>query len=393
MSKIRLPLGYGRQFIDDADRKAVLDVLDSNFLTQGPSIDAFEQALCNQVGAKYAIVVSNGTAALHLACLVAGLGIGDLAITSSLTFVATANAARYCGAHVDIIDIDKDNLGMSIGVLDTFINKNPETKAILPVHFAGLAGDMEQLRKIAGDRIVIEDACHAIGGKYECGAPIGCSKYSDMTVFSFHPVKTMTTAEGGAITTNNPELARRLRMLRSHGIESNKDLFIGDPNFEVGSWSYEQQELGYNYRLTDIQAALGASQLGKLEQFITRRREIAARYDKKFRKLKNATIFQSSIDQRSRSGLHLYLLGINFEKLQTTREEIKRTLWEKGIGSQVHYIPLYRQPYQQNLNKWEPSDFPNTEVYYQSTLSIPFYPSMNDDEANYVIENIESIIG
>jgi len=282
-------LGYGRQLIGEDDIAAVVSVLRGDHLTRGPMVDRFEAALADRVGARHCVAVSSGTAALHIACLAAGLKPGDLGLTTPLTFVASANAMLYCGATPLLADIDPDGLGLAPQAAEATIADHPEIRALLPVHFGGLAHGSAALRRVSGARRVIEDACHALGGGYEDGQPVGCGVHADMTVFSFHPVKPITTAEGGAVVTNDPELYRMLRLLRSHGIEhASERLTHQDAAFESGApnpWYYEQQVLGFNYRMSDLQAALGLSQLGKLEAFTARRRSIAQRYDAIFEKL------------------------------------------------------------------------------------------------------------
>jgi dTDP-4-amino-4,6-dideoxygalactose transaminase len=300
-------LGYGRQSIDEADISAVVDVLRSDFLTQGPAVEKFEAALAERTGARYAISVSNGTAALHLACLAADVGQGDLGLTSAITFAASANCIRYVGGQPGFVDIDRTSLGMSSEGLTQALDRAPQTKVVVPVHLAGLADGSAEVREAANGRIVIEDAAHSLGGRYACGKPVGCSAYSDMTTLSFHPVKTITTGEGGAVLTNDEALARRLRRLRSHGIERDSMRFTGKDFLEgnvAKPWYYEQQELGFNYRMTDIQAALGFSQLAKLDRFVARRREIAARYDEAFSGLPGVELPQSSPRNWNASSLY-----------------------------------------------------------------------------------------
>src|SRR5579863_42672 len=264
------PLGYGRQNIDRIDIDAVVAVLDSDFLTQGPQVERFEAALAERVGAKHAVAVNSGTAALHIACLAAGIGPSDLGLTSAITFAASANCLLYAGAETAFVDIDPDALGMAVPALSRALKATPATKAIIPVHMAGLASAASEIRKLANGRFVIEDAAHSLGGVYPCGTPIGSCTYCDLTTLSFHPVKQITTGEGGAVLTNDLELAHRLRLLRSHGIERDASRFVGDATLENGRvkpWLAEQQLLGFNYRMTDIAAALGLSQLKKLDHF------------------------------------------------------------------------------------------------------------------------------
>jgi len=391
MSELNLPIGYGRQSIDDDDRQAVLAVLNSDFLTQGPAVDAFEQALAKRLDVKHVIAVTNGTAALHLACLASGLQAGDLAVTSTLTFLATANGPLYCGAQTHLLDIDPKHGGMSETDLRAFLKKHPDCKVVLPIHFAGLSGDMKMVREISGHRMIIEDACHALGGTYENGRPIGSCCYSDMTVFSFHPVKPITTGEGGVVTTNDDALAKVLKMLRNHGIEREQEHFIKTPTADIGPWSYEQQILGFNYRMSDLQAALGESQLKKLDDFRLRRQKIAGIYDAYFKDIAHIAPYQCLPNQREHSGLHIYVLLIDFDAIGMSRGEVMLALREKGIGTQVHYIPVHRQPYHIDQGNFEKEAFPIAEDHYSRFLTIPLFPTMSDLEAQYVCDQIVNI--
>jgi UDP-4-amino-4,6-dideoxy-N-acetyl-beta-L-altrosamine transaminase len=393
--KSRRFLGYGRQSIDQSDVDAVVGVLRSDFLTQGPAVDKFEAALAERVGARHAVAVSSGTAALHIACLVAGLRPGDRGLTAAVTFAASANCLLYAGADAGFVDIDGNGLAMSPTALAHALEKEPGVNAIVSVHLAGLAHEAAAIRSLARKRFVIEDACHAIGGRYDCGAPIGCGAYSDMCVFSFHPVKTITTGEGGAVVTNDGDLARRLRMLRNHGIEREASRFVGGDEREGGEvkpWLYEQQVLGFNYRMTDIQAALGLSQLTRLEQFLERRRAIARRYDEAFARLPHLHLPQSLPEQRGRSGHHLYIVLIDFAALRTTRTAFMGKLREHGIGTQVHYIPVYRQPYYVKRYALDRGAFPESESYYARCLSLPFYPGLTDEDVEHVIATITRLV-
>jgi UDP-4-amino-4,6-dideoxy-N-acetyl-beta-L-altrosamine transaminase len=388
-------LGYGRQSIDQSDIDAVVAVLKSNFLTQGPQIERFEAALAERVGARHAVAVSSGTAALHIACLAAGIGPGDRGLTSAVTFAASSNCLLYAGADASFVDIDSDGLGMAAAELEHALGDGPRVKVIISVHLAGLAHEAAAIRSLAKNRIVIEDACHAVGGSYACGKPISCGAYSDMCVFSFHPVKTITSGEGGAVVTNDGDLARRLRMLRSHGIEHDASRFVGSDGREGGElkpWFYEQQQLGFNYRMTDIQAALGLSQLNRLEQFLERRRAIASRYDEAFACLPNVRLPQSAREQRDRSGHHLYIVLFDFAALRTTRTVFMSKLREQGIGTQVHYIPVYRQPYYVKRYGFDPAAFPESEAYYARCLSLPFYPGLTDEDVEHVIGAVTRIV-
>lgn len=394
--KAQRPLNYGRHFIDEDDIQAVVAVLRGDLITQGQIVEQFEAALVKQTGAKHAIAVSNGTAALHLACLAAEMKPGDVGVTSALTFVASANAMRYCGADVKLTDIDPQTLCMSPSSLKAVLEEVPEISVIIPVHFAGLPTDAKEIRRIAGDRIVIEDGAHALGATYENGRPVGCGDFADMTIFSFHPVKPITTGEGGAVLTNDDELAHRLRLLRTHGIEKAPDnLENEEAGFEDGvarSWYFEQKFLGFNYRLTDIQAALGLSQINKLDVFIARRREIVARYDHAFSSINGISPCQNQTQQRLRSGHHLYIVEFDFDVLGSTRIEIINRLQAKGVGTQVHYIPVYHHPYHKKHTQFDPNEFSQTETYYIRCLSLPLFPSMTDDDVARVIDSVKAVV-
>ncbi|MGN6285688.1 MAG: UDP-4-amino-4,6-dideoxy-N-acetyl-beta-L-altrosamine transaminase [Afipia sp.] len=386
-------LGYGRQSIDESDIEAVVEVLRGDFLTQGPAVERFESALVDYTGAAYAVAVSSGTAALHIACLAAEVGGGDIGVTSAITFAASANCIRYSGGEVGFIDIDPATLGMSVRGLESTLAETPQTKVVIPVHMGGLADSASNLRKAAGERIVIEDAAHSFGGQYECGKRVGSCAYSDMTILSFHPVKAITTAEGGAVLTNDPELARRLRLYRSHGIHRDAARFVNSDAMEEGSakpWYYEQSALGFNFRLTDIQAALGISQLAKLDRFISRRREIAKRYDEAFSRVPGIRLPQSAAEQRARSGLHLYIALFDLKALKVTRAMVMNRLKDMGVGSQVHYIPVYRQPYYATRYATDRSRYPEAERYYDECLSLPLHPGLRDEDVEYVARSVMS---
>lgn len=389
-------LGYGRQKISDDDIDAVTTVLRGDFLTQGPVVEAFEKALAESVGARFAVAVSSGTAALHVACLAGGVKPGVKGVTSALTFVASPNSINYCGGDVQLMDVDPGGLGFTAKSLKMELSENDDIGVVMPVHFAGLAFDSAAIREVAGSKIIIEDACHALGGQYANGKPVGCCEYANMTAFSFHPVKPITTAEGGAITTNDAELYQTLKILRNHGIERNPERFeaVNEPHsqVEVEPWLYEQQYLGYNYRMNDIQAALGLSQLAKLSTFIQRRREIVARYDAAFSSLPHAVLPQSSAENRARSAHHLYVVGIDFEALKTTRKAVMEELYSHGVGSQVHYVPVYRHPYHKQKTSKLFTEFPVIESYYQHCLSLPLHADLSDDEVERVIKAFMNVI-
>lgn len=386
-------LSYGRQTVEQSDIDAVMDVLLGNRLTQGPAVKQFEDRLAQMVNAKYAVAVSSGTAALHIACMAAQVTPADHGITSALTFVASANAMRYCGASVSLTDIDRESLGMDVSSLTKQLADHPNSKVVIPVSFAGLPHEMEKIRSAARSQIIIEDASHSLGGTYEDGTKVGSCSHSDMTVFSFHPVKPITTGEGGAITTNDPEFYHRLKLARDHGIERRQGCFVeGESALENGEekpWYYEQQNLGFNYRLSDIHAALGLSQLSKLEAFVNRRREIAEIYDQAFYELPNLVRPQKSGEQRNRSAHHIYVVEIDFERTGMTRTEYFSYLRRNGIQSQVHYIPVYRQPYYQDLYHFDIKAFPQTEAYYHKCLTLPLYPSLANSEIDHVIDVVK----
>lgn len=385
-------LGYGRQDIAAADIEAVTDVLTGDFLTQGPAVERFEAALADAVGARHAVAVSNGTAALHLACLAAGLGPGDTAVVPTMTFVATANAPLYCGAEAVLADIDRRSLGMSRATVETAIGDAAPPRALTPVFFAGLAAGAADLRAAWPDAVIIADACHALGARHEDGSPVGGCRHYEMAAFSFHPVKPITTGEGGAVTTNDDDLAATLRRLRNHGIERDPGQFVGDDAEPDGPWRYEQHVLGYNYRMTDLQAALGLSQLGRLPLMLARRREIAAYYDDRLSGLGPLlSVPHSDPAIRNRSGLHLYQIAVDFAGSGRTRTEMMGQLRDAGIGTQVHYIPVHRQPFHAARGTWAPEAFPVAEDHYGETLSIPLFPAMTDGDVEYVADTIRSL--
>jgi UDP-4-amino-4,6-dideoxy-N-acetyl-beta-L-altrosamine transaminase len=381
--KIMYP--YARQTITKDDINAVVNVLKSPFLTQGPVVVQFERALCKYTGAKYAVAVSSATAGLHMACIAAGITPGDEGITSPITFVASANCIIYCGGKVKFADIDS-----STGLIDPEkIRKEitSKTKVIIPVHYAGQSCDMETIHAIAKKHniYIIEDAAHAIGSEYK-GSKVGSCKYSDMTVFSFHPVKTITTGEGGAITTNNKELYKKLLLLRTHGITKDPSKFIDQTSVDK-PWYYEMQSLGFNYRMTDIQAALGISQMNQLKGFIKRRNEITYLYDRIFSNY--PTIKPLTRVLYGTSCRHLYVLRIEFTKAKISREHLMDKLKGKEIGTQVHYIPAYEMPYYKKLIH---KDFPISQQFYNSVLSIPLYPELSDADVRKIAFEIIKII-
>lgn len=380
---------YGSQCVGTDELAALKEVLESDFLTQGSVITRFEAAIAETVGAKHAIAVSSGTAGLHIACLAAGLEPGKTALTTAMTFAATVNSIKYTGASAELLDIDSDDLFLSLDGLAAKTKANPSISAVLPVHFAGLAGDMAALKHYSGKAAVIEDACHALGGTYVDGRPIGSGAYSDMAVFSFHPVKLITTAEGGAVVTNDDGLAKRLSQLRNHGIERNPADWVNQTAV-TAPWWQEQQELGFNYRMSELHAALGLAQLKKMDQFIKRRREIAAHFDQSFQSLDFVNPLQSAADQRRRSALHLYLVQIDWAAIKMTRTEFMNALAARGVGSQVHYIPVYMHPIHQHLRGT--GNFPQVTQYYESCLSLPLHPGMTDEDVELVVTVVKDLV-
>jgi len=365
---------YGKQTIDSDDINSVVDTLKSDYLTQGPKVKEFEDKLCKVTGAKYAVAVSNGTAALHLAILALGIGVGDEGITTPITFVASANCLRYVGANVKFADIEEDT-----GLIDPneIIKQiNPRTKVLIPVHYAGQSCDMEEIAKIAKKHklYVIEDAAHAIGSTYK-GHKVGSCKYSDLTTFSFHPVKTITTGEGGAITTNNPKLYQKLLILRTHGITQKPD---------IAPWYYEMSDLGYNYRLTELQCSLGISQLNKIDKFINKRIALAKRYTKFF--LRNTNIRVLKLLNNNKNTYHLYVIKVRDKAI---RLALFNHLKKYNINCQAHYIPVYWQPYYQKLG-FKIGHCPNAEIFYERILSIPIYPNLSYIEQKNIIDIINS---
>jgi UDP-4-amino-4,6-dideoxy-N-acetyl-beta-L-altrosamine transaminase len=379
-------LNYGRQYIDGDDIKAVKRALKSDRITQGPAVKEFEDALSAYCGAKYAVAVSSGTAALHLACIASGLGKGDEAVTTPVTFLATPNSVLYSGAKPVFADIDHDSVNITPYTADKKIRSR--TKAILPVHFAGLPVDMVGIDQISRKKqlTVIEDACHALGAQYKYRREwvrVGSCKHSDMTVFSFHPVKAITTAEGGAITTNRKSTYETLCSLRNHGTVKDSS------TRKKGPWYYEMRGLGYNYRMNDIQASLGISQLGKLDGFLKRREEIAQEYEKAFSGIEELIPPQRYNPSLYRHARHLYLLRISPDRKDIKRGELFSYLQECSISPQVHYIPVYMQPFYRE-NGYRRTRCPGAEMYYSNVLSLPLYPSMLSKDTKHVIDSVRS---
>lgn len=378
-------LPYGRQLIEDDDIEAVVRVLKADYLAQGPEVEKMEQTICHLTGAHYCVVVSNATAGLHIAVAALDLPSGSEGITSPITFLASANCMVYNNVKPCFADIDSRTYCLDPEQTKSRIT--PETKVLIPVHFAGQAADMSAIKKVAdAHRIhIIEDAAHAIGSTYSDGTPVGNCKYSDMTVFSFHPVKTITTGEGGAITTNSKVLYERLLLLRSHGMERDPAKIADYP----GPWYYQMDGLGFNYRMTDIQAALGNSQLKKLPRFKDRRRAIIKRYNEAFRDLSLVTRPYETPSQDS--CFHLYILQIDFVALGKSRREVMADLASNGVGTQVHYIPIPYQPFYKTRYFTKRGDFPVADAYYDHALSLPLYPRMTDEDVEKVISNIHRV--
>ncbi len=377
---------YGRQDISETDIQMVANVLRSDFLTQGPTVPLFEKKINTYCNSKYTVATNSATSALHIACLSLGLGLGDRLWTSPNTFVASANCGLHCGAEVDFVDIDPNTYNMSIEALEEKLEvaekENKLPKIIIPVHFAGQSCDMKSVHRLSikyGFK-VIEDASHAIGGRY-LGEMIGGCHYSDITIFSFHPVKIITTGEGGVATTNDPELAEHMRRLRTHGITRDKELMVGEVD---GDWSYQQIELGYNYRMTDLQAVLGVSQLERIDDFIKRRTEIRSVYDQMLSPL---PIIKPWQHPDTNSSFHLYTVQINVEDGKLNRKTVFNKLRESGIGVNVHYIPVHTQPFYRKLG-FKKGDFPVAEKYYNNTISLPMYPTLTNLQQEKVVSEL-----
>jgi UDP-4-amino-4,6-dideoxy-N-acetyl-beta-L-altrosamine transaminase len=380
---MRDPIPYGRQDIDEHDIAAVVDVLRSDFLTQGPAVTAFESAVASYCGVDHAVAVNSATSALHLACLALGVGPGDRVWTAPNTFVASANCALYCGAEVDFVDIDPHSCNMSVACLGEKLHQASKAgelpKVVIPVHFAGEPCDMQAIAELAAEYgfAVIEDASHAIGARY-CGDPVGNCRYSDITVFSFHPVKIVTSGEGGMALTRRRELAQRMELLRSHGITRDPQRMTHAPD---GPWYYQQIALGFNYRMTDIHAALGLSQMRRLDEFVSRRNVLADRYDAAFGKL---PLLLPRRDAGNRSSVHLYVIRIESPDGSGLRDRVFGAMRREGIGVAVHYIPAHTQPYFHAMGFAE-GMFPEAERHYRSALSLPLFSSLDDARQDRVI--------
>lgn len=383
---------YGRQDINQDDIEAVVAVLRSEFLTQGPAVGAFEQAVADYCGAQYAVAVNSATSALHIACLALGVGRGDSVWTTPITFVASANCALYCGATVDFVDIDPRTYNLSVECLAEKLALAEKTgglpKVVIPVHLCGQPCDMAGIHALSqryGFKI-IEDASHAIGGKYK-DEPIGNGRYSDITVFSFHPVKIITSGEGGMAVTNDAQLAKQLRLLRSHGITSTAADMQLRPAQEI--WNYQQIDLGFNYRMTDIQAALGLSQMQRLNEFVTRRHAIAKRYDQLLSTLSVRTPWQQTDGY---SGYHLYVIRLKLDEISKTHRQVYEAMLAAEILVNLHYIPVYRQPYYERMG-FGVGYCPQAEQYYSEALSIPLYPGLTSAQQDRVVTVIREAVG
>lgn len=381
---------YGKQDISQADIDAVLDVLKSDFLTQGPKVPAFEQKVARHVGARHALAVNSATSALHIACLALGLGQGDWLWTSPITFVASANCGLYCGAKVDFVDIDPKTYNLCPDKLAEKLEQAEQEgclpKVLVAVHLCGQPCDMEAIHKLSRQYgfCIIEDASHAIGGKYQ-GEFIGNGRYSDITVFSFHPVKIVTTAEGGMALTNSDALASRMNLLRSHGVTRDQNLMTHEPD---GPWYYQQVDLGFNYRMTELQAALGISQMDRLDAFVARRHELAQRYDQLLADLPVTMPWQHP---DSYSGLHLYVIRLQPDSISKSHRQVFESLRAQGIGVNLHYIPVHTQPYYQAMG-FAADDFPEAMAYYREAISLPMFQGLRDEQQDQVVRALRAAL-
>lgn len=383
-----MSIPYGRQNVNEHDINAVISVLKSDYLTQGPAVMKFEEEISAYTGSKYAVAVNSATSALHIACLALGVGPGDCVWTSPITFVASANCALYCGADIDFVDINLNTYNMSVDALKEKLEhanlNNNLPKVVIPVHMGGQSCDMKEIHSLSlryGFK-VIEDASHAIGAKY-MNTPVGGCVYSDITVFSFHPVKIITTGEGGMATTNNAELSNTMNRLRSHGVT--RDPFEMD-SLPDGPWYYQQIDLGFNYRITDFQAALGSSQLKRLDEFVKQRHILSENYKKL---LSGLPVKLPYDDPNCHSSYHLYIIKIPYNNAHFNRDIVFERLRLNGILANIHYIPLYRQPYYSKFN-FDHSLFPNSEKYYSEAISIPMFPDLTKREQSFVVDTLSN---
>ncbi|SSW69709.1 GDP-perosamine synthase [Achromobacter veterisilvae] len=382
---------YGRQHINQADIDAVVQVLQSDYLTQGPAVPKFERLLADYCGTAHALAVNSATSALHIACLALDLGPGDWLWTSTVTFVASANCGLYCGAQVDFVDVDSRTYNLCPVALERKLEQAEREgklpKVVVPVHLTGQACDMRVIHAL-GQRYgfrIIEDASHGVGGRYR-DRPIGACEYSDITVFSFHPVKIITTAEGGIAMTNNDGLAERMALLRSHGITRDPAKMTHEPD---GGWYYQQIMLGYNYRMTELQAALGVSQMDRLDEFVSRRHVLARRYDAL---LANCAVTVPWQHPDTYSGLHLYVVRVQLDKIRRTHRQVFDEMREKGIGVNLHYIPVHLQPYYASMG-FQAGDFPEAERYYTEAISLPMYATLQESEQDRVVDVLREALG
>ena len=382
---------YGKQEITQQDIDAVVDVLTSDFLTQGPQVPLFEASIKNAVNADYALAVNSATSALHIACLALGVGVGDVVWTTPITFVASANCALYCGADIDFVDINSDTYNLCAENLEEKLihakaNDLLLPKVVIPVHFCGQPCEMDKIHKPGKEYgfSIIEDASHAIGGKYK-KKPIGNCDYSDITIFSFHPVKIVTTAEGGVATTNNPVLAHKMDLFRSHGITRDTESMTEESH---GGWYYEQIDLGFNYRMTEMQAALGISQMARLHDFVATRNELAANYDEA---LKGLPLITPKQGDDSYSGRHLYVVRLKLSEISSSHKEVFEKLRLKGIGVNLHYIPVHTQPYYKELGFFE-GQFIQSEKFYTDAISIPLFHTMTQEQQDKVVAVLTAVL-
>lgn len=381
---------YGKQDISQSDIDAVVAVLQSEFLTQGPMVPRFEQLVAAYCGASHAVAVNSATSALHIACLALGLGPGDWLWTSPITFVASANCGLYCGAQVDFVDIDPETLNLCPAALEQKLLEAERSerlpKVVVPVHLRGQPCDMRAIYALAqrfGFKIV-EDGSHAIGGRY-LGDPVGNCRYSDISVFSFHPVKIITSAEGGMATTNNPYIARRMALLRSHGITREPEQMTKAPD---GPWYYQQIDLGFNYRMTELQAALGLSQMERLDAYVARRHELAQRYDALLHKLPVTVPVQTT---DGHSALHLYVVRLKLGQVNRPHGEVFNRMRQQGVGVNLHYIPVHTQPWYARMG-FQAEDFPHAMAYYKEALTLPLYPTLTESDQMAVVAALEQAV-
>ena len=382
---------YGRHYIDSDDEAAVLEVLRSGFLTTGPKVPEFEDVIKAYCSAEHAVAMNSATSALHVGCLALGVSLGDIVWTTAISFVASANCAKYCGAEIDFVDIDYSTNNMCLIALEAKLKlaraQNQLPKLVIPVHMGGTSCDMKTIRQLSNEYgfLVLEDASHALGGDFS-GDKVGACTYSDAAVFSFHPVKMITSIEGGMLVTNDKEVAKQAFLLRSHGIERDK-LKLKERDF--GPWHYEQTNLGFNYRLNDIQAALGISQMGKLDMFVAERNTIADRY---YDQLKNLPLTLPVVSPDTLSSYHLFIVKVDAEQVKLGKNEIFRRLHDAGVLVQLHYIPIYRHPFYGYKNI-KSGDFPGSEAFYQTALSLPIYYGLTEEDQVFCCEQLKQVLG